>query len=141
MENSISKSFFLNIFIIFLNKQAETEANLASEITNEILGELKFEDVKNFVENNSNKNNNDKQVLFEKKAYFLPEITKTNKNLSRNEFFKQKKHFFIMCEGGKPIYSRYGDYLEHCGIFATFSAIATKLTHFNNSNNFSEKLQ
>lgn len=76
-----------------------------------------------------------------KNHYFLPEITKINRNMSRQEFFKQKKHFFIMAEGGKPIYSRYGDQLEHCGIFATYSAIATKLTHFNNSKEFSEKLQ
>lgn len=46
-----------------------------------------------------------------------------------------------MSDGGKPIYTRYGDYLEHCGIFATFSAITTKLTHFNNTDNFYEKLQ
>lgn len=78
---------------------------------------------------------------FEKKSYFLPDITKRNRNLSRQDFFKEKKHFFIMAEGGKPIYSRYGDVLEHCGIFATYSAICTKLTHFNASKDFSEKIQ
>ena len=73
--------------------------------------------------------------------YFLPDITKRNRNLSRQDFFREKKHFFIMAEGGKPIYSRFGDVLEHCGIFATYSAICTKLTHFNNSKDFSEKIQ
>ena len=78
----------------------------------------------------------------EEKFFFnIPEITLRNKNFSREEFFKQSKHFFIMCDGGKPIYSRYGDYLEHCGIFATYSAITTKLTIFNSNDNFKEKLQ
>lgn len=77
----------------------------------------------------------------QKEIFSIPEITNRNKNFSREEFFKQSKHFFIMCEGGKPIFSRYGDYLEHCGIFATYSAITTKLTIFNSEENFKEKLQ
>jgi len=85
-----------------------------------------------------------KEKTEEKKGdtiFNIPEITLRNKNYSREEFFKQSKHFFIMCDGGKPIYSRYGDYLEHCGIFATYSAITTKLTIFNSDDTFKEKLQ
>jgi hypothetical protein len=68
----------------------------------------------------------------------LIERTKHNKNLDLDNFFKQSRHFFIMTEGGKPVYSRYGDEMENNGILATFSAIMTKLIHFTGSD---EKLQ
>lgn len=86
---------------------------------------------------NANKSNEEKEDA----NFSIQEITLKNKNFTREEFFKQSKHFFIMCDGGKPIYSRYGDYLEHCGIFATYSAITTKLTIFNSDEIFKEKLQ
>ena len=35
-----------------------------------------------------------------------------------------------MTEGGKPIYSRYGDEVENCMLFGTFSAMITKYTIF-----------
>jgi hypothetical protein len=59
--------------------------------------------------------------------------TTTNKLLDLNNFYKQNLHFFIMTEGGKPVYSRYGDEMENCGILATFSAIMTKYTHFTSN--------
>jgi hypothetical protein len=46
-----------------------------------------------------------------------------------------------MTDGGKPIFSRYGDEVENCGILATFSAIITKFTFFNNTSTTTEKLQ
>ena len=35
--------------------------------------------------------------------------TKQNKQMDLQNFFKKSRHFFIMTDGGKPIYSRYGD--------------------------------
>lgn len=63
----------------------------------------------------------------------LLQRTKYNKNLDLDNFFKQKRHFFIMTDGGKPVYSRYGDEMENNGILATFSAIMTKLIHFTSN--------
>lgn len=71
----------------------------------------------------------------------LNKRTKMNKQMDLNTFFKQRNHFFIMTDGGKPIFSRYGDEVENCGILATFSAMITKFTFFNNSQNNIEKLQ
>jgi hypothetical protein len=68
----------------------------------------------------------------------LIQRTKSNKALDLDSFFKQKRHFFIMTDGGKPVYSRYGDEMENNGILATFSAIMTKLIHFAGAE---EKLQ
>jgi hypothetical protein len=66
--------------------------------------------------------------------------TKLNKEIQLDEFFQKKRHFFIMTEGGKPIYSRYGDAIENSTIFATLSAIITKYTIFNNINDKKEEL-
>ena len=66
--------------------------------------------------------------------------TKTNKTMKIEQFYEQKKHFFIMTEGGTPIYSRYGDEIKNCSLLATFSAIMTKFTIFNNEQNSQEKL-
>lgn len=67
--------------------------------------------------------------------------TKRNKQMEINEFFQQDKHYFIMTDGGKPIYSRYGDELKNSEILATFSAVVTKFTVFNTDESFAEKLK
>jgi hypothetical protein len=64
------------------------------------------------------------------KKFTITKRTVLNKTMDLTNFYKQKLHFFIMTEGGKPVYSRYGDEMENCGILATFSAIMTKFTHF-----------
>ena len=66
--------------------------------------------------------------------------TKTNKAMKIKQFYEQKRHYFIMTEGGTPIYSRYGDEIKNCSLLATFSAIITKFTIFNNEKNSQEKL-
>lgn len=50
------------------------------------------------------------------------------KQVDQLTFFKKSRHFFIMTEGGQPIYSRYGNAIEFNGIFATLSAIMSKFT-------------
>ena len=69
-------------------------------------------------------------------------VIKTNKNskMKLDEFFKKKRHFLIMSDGGKPVYSRYGDPIENNSIFATLSAMITKFTIFNNNNTNKENL-
>lgn len=64
----------------------------------------------------------------------ITEKTDMNKKMQGEEFFKKSRHYFIMTEGGTPIYSRYGDEIDNCGILATFSAIITKFTHFGEPN-------
>ena len=66
--------------------------------------------------------------------------TKSNKAMKIEQFYEQKRHYFIMTEGGTPIYSRYGDEIQNCSLLATFSAIITKFTIFNNEKNSQEKL-
>ena len=61
----------------------------------------------------------------------LVKKTKINENMQFEEFFKKKRHYLIMTEGGKPVYSRYGDPIENNSIFATLSAMITKFTIFN----------
>ena len=81
--------------------------------------------------------------LKEKEKQYSQKIiskTKLNKEIQLDEFFQKKRHFFIMTEGGKPIYSRYGDPIENSTIFATLSAIITKYTIFNNIDDKKEEL-
>ena len=61
----------------------------------------------------------------------LVKKTKKNSKMQLDEFFTKKRHFFIMSDGGKPVYSRYGDPIENNSIFATLSAMITKFTIFN----------
>ena len=69
-------------------------------------------------------------------------IKKVKKNISLNldEFFTKKRHFLIMTDGGKPVYSRYGDAVNNNSIFATVSAMITKFTIFNSTHNYKEDL-
>jgi hypothetical protein len=71
----------------------------------------------------------------------LHKKTKNNKQLDLKQFFKKSRHYFIMSEGGQPIYTRYGDELQNCELLATFSAIMTKFTHFHNTPNTKEKIK
>ena len=67
--------------------------------------------------------------------------TSYNKNMDLETFYKQNRQYFIMTEGGTPIYSRYGDEIKNCSLSATFSAIITKFVVFNGGiNNEKESL-
>ena len=66
--------------------------------------------------------------------------TQRNANMKFEDFFKKKRNYLIMTDGGKPVYSRYGDEVENNSIFATFSAMITKFTVFNSNNNYKEEL-
>ena len=66
--------------------------------------------------------------------------TTINAGLKYEEFFTKKRHYLIMTDGGKPVYSRYGDEVENNSIFATISAMVTKFTIFNSNETFKEEL-
>jgi hypothetical protein len=66
--------------------------------------------------------------------------TKRNANMKLEEFFTKKRHYLIMTDGGKPVYSRYGDEVENNSIFATISAMITKFTIFNNTESYKEEI-
>ena len=70
----------------------------------------------------------------------LIDKTKRNASLKYEEFFTKKRHYLIMTDGGKPVYSRYGDEVENNSIFATISAMITKFTIFNSTDTFKEEL-
>ena len=89
------------------------------------------------VENKDDSDSDNEEIKDIEKLYVR---TKTNKTMKINEFYEQKRHYFIMTEGGTPIYSRYGDEIKNCSLLATFSAIITKFTIFNGDENSPEKL-
>ena len=66
--------------------------------------------------------------------------TKRNEQMKFEEFFIKKRHYLIMSDGGKPVYSRYGDPIEYNSIFATLSAMITKFTVFNSNDSEKEFL-
>lgn len=66
--------------------------------------------------------------------------TKKNKECTQEDFYKKNRHYFIMTDGGLPVYSRYGDEVENNGIFAFLSATITKYTVFLGTENEPEQL-
>ena len=82
--------------------------------------------------NNSALSNSD---LSDNEVETIKTRTASNKKMDLKTFYKQNRQYFIMNSGGTPIYSRYGDEIINCSIFATFSAIITKFTVFNGGDN------
>ena len=86
-----------------------------------------------------------KDIISEKKranklSQKLVEKTRRNEKMKFEEFFIKKRHYLIMSDGGKPVYSRYGDPIENNSSFATLSAMITKFTIFNSNDNDKEML-
>ena len=132
------------------NKKEEINNSKQENNKNEII-DVNNEEEKNNI--NDKKEENENENLFEENSdeqdepeYSKNDIealylrTKTNKTMKIEQFYEQKRHYFIMTEGGTPIYSRYGDEIKNCSLLATFSAIITKFTIFNNEQNSQEKL-
>jgi len=117
------------------NKEDEGENQNNIHVVKE---EEKIKENEILEENNSDDQDEPEYSKNDIEALYLR--TKTNKTMKIEEFYEQKKHFFIMTEGGTPIYSRYGDEIKNCSLLATFSAIMTKFTIFNNEQNSQEKL-
>ena len=125
------------------NNNNENTDNIAQE-------EVKIEIVQsepNSSLENQNKNNYEfpKDFMDDKErcntlTQKLIDKTKRNASLKYEEFFTKKRHYLIMTDGGKPVYSRYGDEVENNSIFATISAMITKFTIFNSTDTFKEEL-
>jgi hypothetical protein len=90
----------------------------------------------NTVDNMKDLNNSNESYTLD-----LNTRTKRNKNMDLNAFYKKSRHFFIMTDGGKPVYFRYGNESENCELVAFFSAIIVKFTHFSSTETFKEKIQ
>ena len=122
------------------------EKNDKSEIKNKILSEKSIEEIidkdnDQIINIEEKENSEEDEPEYSKndiEALYLR--TKSNKSMKLEQFYEQKRHYFIMTEGGTPIYSRYGDEIQNCSLLATFSAIITKFTIFNNEKNSQEKL-
>ena len=103
------------------------ELNTSSENANKIINEFP----KDFMEDKNRCNELTQKLIIK---------TKRNTELKYEEFFTKKRHYLIMTDGGKPVYSRYGDEVENNSIFATISAMITKFTIFNSTDTFKEEL-
>ena len=122
------------------------EKNDKLEIKNKILSEKSIEEIidkdnDQIINIEEKENSEEDEPEYSKndiEALYLR--TKSNKSMKLEQFYEQKRHYFIMTEGGTPIYSRYGDEIQNCSLLATFSAIITKFTIFNNEKNSQEKL-
>ena len=119
------------------NKNEINNVNEVSEDEKNIINDKKEEN-ENLFEDNSDEQDEPEYSKNDIEALYLR--TKTNKTMKIEQFYEQKRHYFIMTEGGTPIYSRYGDEIKNCSLLATFSAIITKFTIFNNEQNSQEKL-
>ena len=132
--------------IVDNNKKDNDEKNEINIIDNEeieedednIINNKKDGNIAFIEEENSDEQDEPEYSKNDIEALYLR--TKSNKTMKIEEFYEQKRHYFIMTEGGTPIYSRYGDEIKNCSLLATFSAIITKFTIFNNEQNSQEKL-
>ena len=136
-----------------IKKEDDKDNNIINDKEeNNIINNKEDVDNKIIINENEQKNDENDEVLDENSddqdepEYSKNDIealylrTKTNKTMKIEQFYEQKRHYFIMTEGGTPIYSRYGDEIKNCSLLATFSAIITKFTIFNNEQNSQEKL-
>ena len=146
----------INNEIINNEKQSQIESeNKIENNNNENTDNISQEEVKieivqsepNSSLENQNKNNYEfpKDFMDDKErcntlTQKLIDKTKRNASLKYEEFFTKKRHYLIMTDGGKPVYSRYGDEVENNSIFATISAMITKFTIFNSTDTFKEEL-
>ena len=141
----------------------DNNTNNASDIKqNEIIYNISEQKEDNIIEIEKSLENNDikilglekektkkikipKDIILEKKranklTQKMVEKTRRNEKMKYEEFFIKKRHYLIMSDGGKPVYSRYGDPIENNSIFATLSAMITKFTIFNSGDSDKETL-
>ena len=133
-----------DIIITNIKNEEKDKEEVDSELKNIILNEKNLDELNEnepIFNNEEKENSEDEEPEYSKndiEGLYLR--TKSNKSMKIEQFYEQKRHYFIMTEGGTPIYSRYGDEIKNCSLLATFSAIITKFTIFNNEKNSQEKL-
>jgi hypothetical protein len=64
-----------------------------------------------------------------------PKIDDIEISDSLDELYRIRKHFLILTDAGKPVYTRYGDEMLLAPFFATFSAIIPKIQSYFWDNN------
>ena len=114
------------------SKSVNTEQKTNSENLQKMIFYISKDLTEGRDSNNSALSNSDLSV---NEVETIKTRTASNKKMDLKTFYKQNRQYFIMNSGGTPIYSRYGDEIINCSIFATFSAIITKFTVFNGGDN------
>ena len=106
----------------------QKKENQGKNMNNDIIEKEKSEE---YDSDNSALSNSD---ISDNETDSIEQRTLTNTKMDLETFYNQSRQYFIMNSGGTPIYSRYGDKIINCSLFATFSAIITKFTVFNGGN-------
>lgn len=70
-----------------------------------------------------------KSTFIDTNNHFITEKSKKNKEFKVEDIKSKANHYFIMTEGGNPIWSRYSDEMDLSGMLATFSAMITKFNY------------
>ena len=129
-----------------INVEKKDENNNENNQHQSVTMEIIHDDI-NIIVDNQNTNINvfpqdfmDDKIRCNELTQKLIAKTKKNTEVKYEEFFTKKRHYLIMTDGGKPVYSRYGDEVENNSIFATISAMITKFTIFNSTDTFKEEL-
>ena len=135
------------------NKLSESENNIQTEQSNNIIinkNENKIQEKSENLNKNIPQKNLDENYDSDNSALSNSDIsendidsivtrTTKNKSMDLDIFYRQSRQYFIMTEGGTPIYSRYGDEIKNSPLSATFSAIITKFVAFNGGVNNSQE--
>ena len=129
-----------------INVEKKDENNNDNNQHQSVTMEIIHDDI-NIIVDNQNTNINvfpqdfmDDKIRCNELTQKLIAKTKKNTEVKYEECFTKKRHYLIMTDGGKPVYSRYGDEVENNSIFATISAMITKFTIFNSTDTFKEEL-
>ena len=64
-----------------------------------------------------------------------------HQSLSEADFYKKKRHFIILTESGKPVFSRYGNELDLSNVMATWSVIQHKMQNYDSNRDEIQHIQ
>ena len=106
-----------------------------------MIKEIESNTKENNIKDNNTNTTTTTTTYKKKKPLIIEDKTKLNKQISVENFHAKSRHYFIMNEGGKPVYSRYGDEKDHSSFFATLSALMAKYTEYLKEGNESEDIQ
>ena len=129
-----------NYFPLNSDKKKEEEKKEISESSNDERKKKEFSFLPETNKTEIPKEVNESKEQLNKYTQKILHKTKINKEMKLEQFFEKNRHYFIMTDGGKPVYSRYGDEVENSTIFATISAIITKFTIFNSTDEKKEEI-
>lgn len=70
------------------------------------------------------------EVYVKSQGSITPLLTSISINEGLEEMFKIRKHYLILTDAGKPVYSRYGDENVLAPFIATLSAVIPKIQNY-----------